>query len=110
MTRRLSVIGQGVGSDFYPRFGVDLGGQPVGVGGAGCSPGNDTGFPGLASDPTRPDPDLGAQFSYLIPHPTALRPDPILESAEAPCWALSYLRDTSTYSRGNACLASPTWS
>ena len=41
-------------------------------------------------DPTRPDPDLGAQFSYPIPRPTPLRPDLTLESADAPCWALSY--------------------
>ena len=41
-------------------------------------------------DPTRPDLDLGAQFSYPIPRPTPLRPDLTLESAEAPFWALSY--------------------
>ena len=41
-------------------------------------------------DPTRPDPDLGAQFSYPIPRPTPLRPDLTLESADAPWWALSY--------------------
>ena len=41
-------------------------------------------------DPTRSDPDLGTQFSYPIPRPTPLRPDPTLESADAPCWALSY--------------------
>ena len=46
-------------------------------------------------DPTRPDPDLGAQFSYLIPRPTPLRPDLTLESAVAPCWALSYPKDMS---------------
>ena len=44
-------------------------------------------------DPTRPDPDLGAQFSYPIPRPTPLRPDLTLESADAPCWALSYPKD-----------------
>ena len=43
-------------------------------------------------DPTRSDPDLGAQFSYPIPRPTPLRADPTLESADAPCWALSYLK------------------
>ena len=43
-------------------------------------------------DPTRPDLDLGAQFSYPIPRPTPLRPDLTLESADAPCWALSYLK------------------
>ena len=39
-------------------------------------------------DPTRPDPDLGAQFSYPIPRPTPLRPDLTLKNADAPCWAL----------------------
>ena len=39
-------------------------------------------------DPTRPDLDLGAQFSYPIPRSDPLRPDPILESGDAPCWAL----------------------
>ena len=67
----------------------------LGVGGGGCFPGKyDTGFPGLASefrpDPTRPDLDLGAQFSYHIPRPTPLRPDLTLESGDAPFWALSY--------------------
>ena len=39
-------------------------------------------------DPTRPDPDLGAQFSYPKPRPTPPPPDLTLESAYAPCWAL----------------------
>ena len=39
-------------------------------------------------DLTRPDLDLGAQFSYPKPRPTPLRPDLTLESAVAPCWAL----------------------
>ena len=54
-------------------------------------------------DPTRPDPDLGAQFSYPIPRPTPRRPDLTLESADAPCWALSYPKDL----RGNATSSSP---
>ena len=41
-------------------------------------------------DPARPDLDLGAQFAYPIPRPTSFRPDLTLESAGAPCWALSY--------------------
>jgi len=45
-------------------------------------------------DPTRPDLDLGAQFSYPIPRPDSLRPDPILESGDAPCWALFISDDT----------------
>ena len=44
----------------------------------------------LRPDPTRSDLDLGAQFSYRKPRPDPLRPDPILESGDAPCWALLY--------------------
>ena len=32
----------------------------------GCFPGNDTGFPGLASDPTRPDPTLTSEPNFHI--------------------------------------------
>ena len=58
----------------------------------GCFPGNDTGFPGLALDPTRPGPTSTSEpnFHILIPRPTPHRPDHPLESAVAPCWALSY--------------------
>ena len=38
----------------------------LGVGGGGCFPGNDTGFPGLASDPTRPDPTLTSEPNFHI--------------------------------------------
>ena len=40
-----------------------------GVGGGGCFPGNDTGFPGLASDPTRPDPTLTSEPNFHILSP-----------------------------------------
>jgi hypothetical protein len=39
-------------------------------------------------DPTRPDLDLGAQFSYRIPRPDPLRPDPIL----TPYWRVATRR------------------
>ena len=35
----------------------------------GCFPGNDTGFPGLASDPTRPDPTLTSEPNFHILSP-----------------------------------------
>ena len=59
----------------------------------------------LDSLQTRPDPTAdptstcGAQFSYPIPRQTRDPPsaDLTLESAVAPCWVLSYLKDL----RGN---------
>ena len=41
----------------------------LGVGGGGCFPGNDTGFPGLASDPTRPDPTPTSEPNFHILSP-----------------------------------------
>ena len=47
-----------------------------GVGGGGCFPGNDTGFPGLASDPTRPDPTSTSEPNFHILSPVRPPSDP----------------------------------
>ena len=106
MTRRLSIrSAQGDGRVGSPRVrgGVDLRGRGRGRTSEGvCFPGNDvnqtrqTTLDFLDSLQTRPDPDLGPQCSstsYPVPRPNPLRPDLTLESAEAPFWALSYLKD-----------------
>jgi hypothetical protein len=59
------------------RLGVDLGGRGGGRWG-GCFPENDTEFPGLASDPTRPDPTSTSEpnFHIVSPDPTPSDPTP----------------------------------
>ena len=66
-----------------------------GVGGGGCFPGNDTGFPGLASDPTRPDPTSTSEpnFHILSPVRPPFGPTSHWSGADAPCWAL-YLSES----------------
>ena len=65
-------------SDFGPNTLVDLGGQLRTLDQGGCFPGNDTGFPGLASDPTRPDPTSTSEpnFHILSRDPTPSDPTP----------------------------------
>ena len=83
----------GVVSDFGPRLGVDLGGQLRTLDQGGCFPGNDTGFPGLASDPTRPDPTSTSEpnFHILSPDPTPSDPTPYWRVATRRVGRFSYL-------------------
>ena len=95
MTRRLSIFGSGdrVGRPRV-RGGVDLRGRGRGRRG-GVFPETTMDF--LDSLQTRPDPTRPStstsEPNFLIVlsrdmTPSALRPDPILESGDAPCWAL----------------------
>ena len=78
VTLRLSNLGSG-GRVRSPRVrgGVDLGGRGRGSEG-GCFSENDTEFPGLASDPTRPDPTSTSEPNFHIlsldPTPSDLTP------------------------------------